>query len=165
MVDSPRHRDRMDSAQSSRSSSISKTNRKARRAAKVRELKEGKDVPSESNESQALPEAGPSTLAKIQDVTAKTSTSFEGDDFIAFTFSEEENEAEEGVEEEALSTREWDKGKAKAKDRDHGRKRRHDEIDFNDGYTNKKQRTDAASRLAPWAGDVDWERSKNVSEM
>ncbi len=46
-----------------------------------------------------------------------------------------------------------------------GKKRRWEEIDTNDGYTNKKQRVDAASRRCPWAADVDWEGCRNVAEM
>ena len=63
--------------------------------------------------------------------------------------------------------REWDKGKSRLAndDRNHGRKRKVDEVDLNDGYENKKQRVNAASRRAPWAWDVEWDRCQNVSQM
>ncbi|KAF8625741.1 hypothetical protein AX17_006768 [Amanita inopinata Kibby_2008] len=64
------------------------------------------------------------------------------------------------------STREWDRGKVRDDDdRQHG-KRRYDMIfDFNDGYSNKRQRVDANSRKAPWLERFDWESCKNVAEM
>ncbi|KAF8495367.1 Nucleotidyltransferase [Gautieria morchelliformis] len=34
-----------------------------------------------------------------------------------------------------------------------------------DGYANKKQRTDASSRLTPWARDVDWDNCRNLAEL
>lgn len=52
-------------------------------------------------------------------------------------------------------TREWDRGK-----------RKYDMIfDPSDGYQNKKQRTDAKSRLAPWVEEVDWEGCENAAEL
>jgi hypothetical protein len=38
-------------------------------------------------------------------------------------------------------------------------------FDPDDGYSNKKQRTDAASRKAPWVTGLNWERCNNVAEM
>ncbi|KAH9997620.1 Nucleotidyltransferase, partial [Russula vinacea] len=62
--------------------------------------------------------------------------------------------------------RDWDKGKGRAHERDGigGRKRKAD-LDRGDGYNNKKERLDAASRKAPWVTNVDWEGSANVSEL
>ncbi|KAF8205499.1 hypothetical protein K438DRAFT_1817936 [Mycena galopus ATCC 62051] len=52
-------------------------------------------------------------------------------------------------------TREWDRGK-----------RKYDMVfDPNDGYQNKKQRTDAKSRLAPWVDQVDWDGCQNAAEL
>ncbi|KAF7364035.1 Poly(A) RNA polymerase cid14 [Mycena sanguinolenta] len=51
--------------------------------------------------------------------------------------------------------REWDRGK-----------RKYDMVfDPNDGYQNKKQRTDAKSRLAPWVDQVDWDGCENAAEL
>lgn len=51
--------------------------------------------------------------------------------------------------------REWDRGK-----------RKYDMVfDPSDGYQNKKQRTDAKSRLAPWVDEVDWDGCENAAEM
>ncbi|KAJ6501894.1 hypothetical protein C8R45DRAFT_895053 [Mycena sanguinolenta] len=51
--------------------------------------------------------------------------------------------------------REWDRGK-----------RKYDMVfDPNDGYQNKKQRTDARSRLAPWVDQVDWDGCENAAEL
>ncbi|KAJ7706865.1 hypothetical protein B0H17DRAFT_1001303 [Mycena rosella] len=51
--------------------------------------------------------------------------------------------------------REWDRGK-----------RKYDmAFDHSDGYQNKKQRTDAKSRLAPWVDHVDWDGCKNAAEL
>jgi non-canonical poly(A) RNA polymerase PAPD5/7 len=38
-------------------------------------------------------------------------------------------------------------------------------FDPNDGYANKKQRTNASSRKAPWVVDLNWDRCNNVAEM
>lgn len=165
-------RERTESAPSSRSASVSKSNRKARRA-KEREEKAKAQEEARAGASTPLAEAGPgpSTTAKAQEAQEAqdaASNSFADQDFIAFTFSDGEDEQEEkkDVEEEAFPVREWDKGKTRARDHESaGRKRRHDEIDYNDGYANKKQRTDAASRRAPWAVDVDWDRCNNVADM
>ena len=90
--------------------------------------------------------------------------SFENDgDFIALGLVDDDHR-EEAKEE--IREREWDKGKKKAGERDSGggRKRKVD-FDRNDGYNNKKERTNAASRKAPWIDDVDWEGSTNVAEL
>ncbi|KIM48611.1 hypothetical protein M413DRAFT_60162 [Hebeloma cylindrosporum] len=68
------------------------------------------------------------------------------------------------------SEREWDRGKRRERDDDEryerrngSHKRKHDEYD--DGYANKKQRLDAASRKAPWVNGLDLDRCHNVAEM
>lgn len=108
----------------------------------------------------------------------------EGYDFLAF---DEDSGFEDGVkkgderdsrdgrgkEKDRPSEREWDKGKERMQDWDRDRDRnrgdarrsRRDEYDRNDGYANKKQRLDAASRKAPWIADVTWEGCTNVAEM
>ncbi|KAH9952027.1 hypothetical protein B0H21DRAFT_10348 [Amylocystis lapponica] len=93
--------------------------------------------------------------------SAKSPGQFTEADFIAFAFSDEEQDAEE------LPVREWDKGKGRVREWDSGgRKRKADEYNAaNDGYTNKKQRVAAASRKAPWVVDLDWESCTNVAEM
>lgn len=82
--------------------------------------------------------------------------------------------------------REWDRDKVPINDKDgkriggrnrdrdredsrSGGKRKYDEMvfDFNDGYANKKQRTDASSRKAPWIRDMGLRLDKcnNVAEL
>ena len=64
-----------------------------------------------------------------------------------------------------------DRDRRRDRDRDerreqNGTKRKYEMVfDPNDGYSNKKQRTDAASRKAPWVAGLDWERCNNVAEM
>lgn len=48
-------------------------------------------------------------------------------------------------------------------DRNKSGKRSYD--DYDDGYANKKQRTDAASRKCPWVAGLELERCSNVAEM
>jgi non-canonical poly(A) RNA polymerase PAPD5/7 len=83
-----------------------------------------------------------------------------GDDFVPFVFSDSEEEPQEAnpVVEEGPPQREWDKDKKRA-DKKRGA------YDANDGYANKKQRLDAASRRCPWVLDVEWEKCNNVAEM
>ncbi|KAG6829239.1 hypothetical protein H0H87_012199 [Tephrocybe sp. NHM501043] len=38
-------------------------------------------------------------------------------------------------------------------------------FDPNDGYANKKQRTDASSRKSPWIAGLDWTRCRHVAEL
>ena len=159
---------RADSAHSSRSGSAAKTSRRAARRARERAEKEKQDSeagPSGTTHDDASVEVKPSATAVApHDATAPSFPDEE--DFIAFVFSDGEKDEEGEVEEEAPPVREWDKGKGKAKDYEgSARKRKYDEVDLNDGYANKKQRTNAASRLAPWAVDVDWGRCNNVAEM
>lgn len=67
-------------------------------------------------------------------------------------------------------TREWDRGKTNdtdrnGKDKDNGKRTYTMAFDPNDGYENKKQRTDAKSRKSPWVKDIQWERCRNVAEL
>ena len=65
-----------------------------------------------------------------------------------------------------------DTGRTRDRDRDldrdadsRGTKRKKDLYDLNDGYANKKQRLDAASRKSPWVADLDWTRCRHVAEL
>lgn len=100
---------------------------------------------------------------------ASVEPSFENNsDFIAFRLEDgPELPAHPHKEsKEEPRERDWDKGKGRAHERDGigGRKRKAD-LDRSDGYNNKKERLDAASRKAPWVTNVDWEGSANVSEL
>ncbi|KAF8584098.1 Nucleotidyltransferase [Ramaria rubella] len=99
---------------------------------------------------------------------SNASTSFAmGGDFIPFDFSEGEDE--EGM----LPISPVGKGKAPERERvivdarnGQAGSKRHVEVEFDgDGYINKKQRTDASSRLTPWANDVEWDSCRNLAEM
>lgn len=46
-----------------------------------------------------------------------------------------------------------------------GTKRRKDSFDIDDGYVNKKQRLDAASRKSPWVANLDWTQCRHVAEL
>lgn len=135
-------------------------NRRARRR-KVKELKR-------EAEAGRKPEAGPSgvntsneTREEKNPSEKKPDNAFDDADFIAFTFSEPEEDADERP-----PAREWDKGKERASERDRsGRKRKSDAYERDDGYSSKKQRVAAASRRAPWTADVDWESCTNVAEL
>ncbi|CAA7271029.1 unnamed protein product [Cyclocybe aegerita] len=66
------------------------------------------------------------------------------------------------------SERERDRGKERYDDErrnGRGHKRRHAEYDEDDGYGNKKQRMDAASKKCPWVNGPELERCQNVAEM
>ena len=95
--------------------------------------------------------------------------SFENNsDFIAFRFEDgpEVHDRLPKESEEEPREREWDKGKGKAHEGDSvGARKRKADLDRNDGYNNKKERMDAASRKAPWITDVDWEGSANVADL
>jgi len=91
--------------------------------------------------------------------------SFENNvDFIAFEPEPHERDSKGDEEELRVGERDGDTAKYRERDGGDGKKRRLD-IDPNDGYNNKKERTDAASRKAPWVTDVDWEGSTNVAEL
>ncbi|EIN07011.1 Nucleotidyltransferase [Punctularia strigosozonata HHB-11173 SS5] len=104
----------------------------------------------------------------------------DAEDFVPFAPDSDEEE------EDRPPVREWDKGKGRERDRDRdgdgdgerrrdrdrdkdrdgdfGRKRERERYG-DDGYVNKKQRLDAASRKAPWVADIDWDSCNNVAEM
>lgn len=144
----------------------SKNGRGARRK-RAREAKYGAEAEVDLSRSSHVEnaEAGPS-----QPLT-EGATGFGAEDFIAFDLPEEENDESEKekqavVEEQAMGDRVGDKGKGRARDNGYaGRKRKSDEIDYNDGYASKKERIDANTRRAPWAADVDWDNCHNVAEM
>ncbi|EIW60204.1 uncharacterized protein TRAVEDRAFT_164816 [Trametes versicolor FP-101664 SS1] len=136
-------------------------------------------------EKQQNAEAGPSGSSTQDDTNAvvepKASGKGEGEntfteaDFIPFSFSDPEEPAEPApAKEDWPPAREWDRGKGKSREKERergderesaGRKRKVEEVDFDDGYANKKQRVAAASRRAPWVNNVDWDRCANVAEM
>ncbi|KDQ61225.1 hypothetical protein JAAARDRAFT_124189 [Jaapia argillacea MUCL 33604] len=100
----------------------------------------------------------------------KSGDTFEaGGEFIPFDFPDSDDEGKkerkEEREERKVFVREWDRGKHWSADGDSPRKRKADEYERDDGYENKKQRVDAASRKAPWIENVDWKRCNNVAEM
>ena len=108
--------------------------------------------------------ATPVSQGERNAAAALEEASFENNgDFIAFGSVNDDHPEE--VKED-IREREWDKGKRKAGERDSGGgRRRKADFDRNDGYNNKKERIDAASRKAPWVADVDWEGSTNVAEL
>ncbi|KAH8106935.1 hypothetical protein BXZ70DRAFT_915720 [Cristinia sonorae] len=88
---------------------------------------------------------------------------FGEEDYIELKFDDAPEFAEFDKEAQESPERPWDKG---APGSEHaGRKRKVGEVDHSDGYANKKQRLDAASRRAPWAWDVDWNGCHNVAQM
>lgn len=130
-----------------------------------------------------------SPRAKAGEPPVLTAAFPEGGDFIPFDDSGPELEKtqqpgqDQRERKRSPPTREWDRGKVRVREpsppsdqrkrrerswerdqKDSGRKRKHDTT-FDDGYENKKQRTDAASRKAPWVSDVNWESCTNVAEM
>lgn len=116
--------------------------------------------------------SGPATLVTPREQKSPVAfeePSFENNsDFIAFRLGDgpEIHDPLRKEPEQEPRERDWDKGKGKAHEGDSiaGRKRKAD-LDRNDGYNNKKERLDAASRKAPWVMDVDWEGSANVAEL
>ena len=135
--------------------------RKERRK-RARELKETKSELPHSNGVE-------NAEASCSKLPSPNEPGFGEEDYIAFVLSDAESDKslkDVVVEEAAVDSRRGDKGKGKAREYEWaGRKRKSDEIDFNDGYANKKERMAANSRLAPWAKDVDWENCHNVAEM
>ena len=149
------------------------SNRRARRKEKANPNAEAGPSGSQSaGTSKPSSKSDSSRRADKNAPTANGDKSFVESDFIPFNFSDPEEEEVAPAKESSPPVREWDKGKGKGKakaskrESEHaGRKRKADEIDMNDGYTNKKERMAAASRKAPWAKDVDWESCSNVAEM
>lgn len=70
-----------------------------------------------------------------------------------------------------VSEREWDRGKEAAADdkydrrNGHGRNRKRKYEEYDDGYSNKKQRVEVGSRKCPWVADLDLNHCTNVAEM
>ena len=70
-----------------------------------------------------------------------------------------------------LSEREWDRGKEAAADdkhdrrNGHGRSRKRKYEEYDDRYSNQKQRVEVGSRKCPWVADLDLYRCTNVAEM
>ncbi|OJT08695.1 Poly(A) RNA polymerase cid14 [Trametes pubescens] len=137
-------------------------------------------------EKQQNAEAGPSGTNPLEDTNGVVEperagkgdgeSTFAEADFIPFSFSDLEEPAEPAApaQQDWPPEREWDRGKGKSREkerergdeREHaGRKRKVEEVDFDDGYANKKQRVAAASRRAPWVNNVDWDKCANVAEM
>lgn len=131
------------------------------RRKRAQEARESGDA--EASSSLSIEEtngAGPSQKSEVD------TNGFGDEEFIAF-FASDGEEGELEVYEEAKSfARELDKGKGMEQEHEGaGRKRKAEEIDYNDGYASKKERIDANSRRAPWAAEVDWDDCKNVAEM
>ncbi|KAI0672801.1 hypothetical protein C8Q78DRAFT_970483 [Trametes maxima] len=146
-------------------------NRRARRKEKQQQNAEA--GPSGSGAPNLSNDAGGSKQNAQTNTAEHGESSFVEADFIAFALSEPEDV--QPAQEDRPPEREWDKGKSKGRGKEKererggggehaGRKRKVEEVDFDDGYTNKKQRVAAASRKAPWAQDVDWESCANVAE-
>ncbi|KAI0647467.1 hypothetical protein C8Q79DRAFT_907770 [Trametes meyenii] len=145
------------------------SNRRARRKEKQQQNAEA--GPSVSSTPTLPKDAEGSKQNAPNGVAERAESSFVEADFIAFTHSD--SEEAEPAQEDWPPERELDKGKGKVRGKERererrgehaGRKRKVEEVDFDDGYTNKKQRVAAASRKAPWAQDVDWESCANVAE-
>ena len=74
-------------------------------------------------------------------------------------------------EKSKMPEREWGRGKEAVADdkydrrngHERNRKRKYDEYD--DGYSNQKQRVEVGSRKCPWVADLDLNRCTNVAEM
>lgn len=70
-----------------------------------------------------------------------------------------------------VSKREWDRGKEDVTDdkydrrNGHGRNRKRKYEEYDDGYSNQKQRVEVGSRKCPWVADLDLNRCTNVAEM
>ncbi|KIJ44262.1 hypothetical protein M422DRAFT_30412 [Sphaerobolus stellatus SS14] len=97
----------------------------------------------------------------------------EGDDFIAFDASDHEHDDKAEADRPAMAGPSFipdRKGKGRERSPPSeihtGEKRSRDQMEqTDDGYVNKKQRVDAASRLTPWVEDVDWDSCRNMAEM
>jgi non-canonical poly(A) RNA polymerase PAPD5/7 len=110
-----------------------------------------------------IPQGEQKPLATVEE------PSFENNgDFIAFGL-EPANSHDLDEDEKEPRKRDWNKGKGKGSEHDagggSGGKKRKADFNRNDGYNNKKERTNAASRKAPWVANVDWEGSVNVAEL
>jgi len=122
--------------------------------------------PKRKSKGKGSGTATPVSQGEPKSPVAFEEPSFENNgDFIAFGSIDDDHRKEE---KEDTRVRDWNKGKGKGKagERDGGGgKRSRTDFDRDDGYNNKKGRTNAASRKAPWANNVDWEGSANVAEL
>lgn len=124
-------------------------------------------------ELDTQPESAPANskpLGFIEDYIALLPSSDSEDDFKAHRAKkgDESRGRDPSRDEPRPSEREWDRGKPRERSRERGneaRKRKYDEADLEDGYANKKQRMNAASRKAPWVYDIEWDDCKNVAEL
>lgn len=123
--------------------------------------------PSSQSSSRAspIPLGIPPAMASAssQDGPRVTPGGFATDvDFIPFDFSDDEKEEED-------VTPVVSPGKGKGRDlSDRGGQigaKRPAELMEEDGYANKRQRTDAISRLTPWIDSVKWDDCRNLAEL
>lgn len=117
-------------------------------------------TPNENDEASPsinLNLPGPSTSP----LKPASSATFEhNDDFVAFTFSDDEEEKEDDI-----PIREWDKDKRPSEDT-HGKKRKADDVEREDRYSSRRRtRLENVPRKAPWVVDVDWQSCNNVPEL
>ena len=145
----------------------STSNRRARRREKQRQNAEAGPSSTQPASSSKPPSGTGEGPRRASRNAVNGENAFGNDDFIAFSLSDSEEADKHATRESSPPVREWDRGKVMGKEREEhaGRKRKVEEVDFNDGYANKKQRVAAASRRAPWARDVDWDKCANVAEM
>lgn len=130
-------------------------------------LANGSATPAKSKRSKGKG-SGAATPVPLGEQTSPETfeePSFENNvDFIAFEPEPDEHYNQGDKEEARAGERDRDAAKPRERDGGDGKKRKLD-FDQNDGYNNKKERMDAASRKAPWVTDVDWEGSTNVAEL
>ena len=146
-----------------------------RRSLRASPIPESKPSSSTTMEMSGATDPTPpsAACAPAEVTTAQGFTT--GQDFIPFDFSDPEGEEEEEEEEvvEILPAPSPGKGKGKGRERvdrdtrggQNGLKRSAAEMEEEDGYSNKKQRTDASSRLTPWITDVEWGDCRNLAEL
>ncbi|KAI0080501.1 hypothetical protein K474DRAFT_1615191 [Panus rudis PR-1116 ss-1] len=160
--------------------------RKKKRQANAGPSSSGSPIDSTNTQPEDIPQSSGShsvQASSSRNGAQTQSDTFAEADFIAFDFGDEseseqsdglspkakgKQRARDGDDEEPTTTRGWGGGKPKSRsdEREHaGRKRKVDDYDLDDGYANKKQRLDAASRKAPWVYDVDWDSCQNVAQL
>ena len=147
--------------------STSHNDSEARRKSATTGLANASTTPAKPKRSKGKG-SGTATPALLDEEDLSTTLeerSFEDNvDFIAFEPEPHEHYGKEEQEEPRVGER--DRDAVKSRERDGGdSKKRKLEFDQNDGYHNKKERMNAASRKAPWVADVDWEGSTNVAEL
>jgi non-canonical poly(A) RNA polymerase PAPD5/7 len=147
------------SSRNGRTDPSSTATQETRRFRKPRK-KKSKSQPVTPNNEPSTSDAlnlnlpGPSSLKPEQ-------TAFEqNDDFIAFSFSDAEDEPQEP----ATPIREWDRGK-RSYEGSHGKKRKSDEMERDDRNADARRRRSDLPRKAPWVVDVNWQGCNNVPEL